>query len=185
MNLRRSTLSLLATAALLGGLTACGGDDEPAAAEQASGTAATGTTDAAAGGDAAAGDAGAGGVDAMAGNNAPGTGADAYKSDDPYVPGNTKATEGPKEIVAADVAFVSKTYKAKAGETWTFRNADVLNHNVQTDDEDPNYKNPMKFKSPDAAGGQKVTFKMPTKPGKYKVLCYYHQNMTATVTVTK
>lgn len=173
MNLRRSTLSLLATAALLGGLTACGGDDEPAAAEQASGTAATGTTDAAAGSNAAAGEAGL----------EPGTGADAYKADDPFVSGNVKIPDVPKTIAAAGLIFTKKAYTAKPGETWTFHNADIALHNVQTDDEDPNFKNPAKFKSPDAEPGKKVTFKMPAKKGKYHLVCIYHGGMTADLTI--
>jgi plastocyanin len=182
MNLRRATLSLLTTAALLGGVTACGGgDDEPAAAEQASATGTTTDTGAAAGaGDAAAGGEAAGGVDAMAGNNAPGTGADAYKADDPFVAGNVKVADLPLTISAAGMAFTKQKFTAKPGQEWTFNNADIAIHNVQTDDAE---KNPMKFKSPDANPGQKVKFKMPTKKGTYKVLCYYHQAMTATITV--
>lgn len=176
MNLRRSALSLLATAALLGGLTACGGgDDEPAAAEQASGTAATGTTDAAAGGDAAAGE--PSGVDAMAGNSAPGTGADAYDPNDPFV-GNKTVKAPPLTVVTASFAFTPKKITVKPGEEWTLDNQDIATHNIET-----RGKNPGKIKSPDALPGKKATFKMPTKKGTYKTVCFYHQAMELDIVV--
>jgi plastocyanin len=118
-------------------------------------------------------------------DTAPGTCADAYKPDDPFVAGNTKVPDMPKTISAAGLAFTKSAYKAHPGEMWTFNNADIATHNVQTDNEDPNFKNPMKFKSKDAAPGKKVKFKMPTKAGKYHILCYYHQSMTAVLTVKK
>jgi plastocyanin len=170
MNLRRSALSLLATTALLGGLTACGGgDDEPAAAEQASGTAATGTTDAAGGDD--------GGVDAMAGNNAPGTGADAYDPNDPFV-GNKSVKAPPLTVVTASFAFTPKKITVKPGEQWTLDNQDIATHNIET-----RGKNPGKIKSPDALPGKKATFKMPTKKGTYKTVCFYHQAMELDIVV--
>jgi len=39
--------------------------------------------------------------------------------------------------------------------------------------------------APDVDRGEKKTFKMPTKPGTYKVVCFYHAQMTATITVKK
>ena len=174
MNLRRATLSLLTTAALLGGLAACGGDDEPEAAAQGDSTAAS----PAAGADAAASAAPAAGME-------PGTGADAYKADDPFVSGNVKIPDVPLTIAAAGLAFTKTSYTAKAGSKWTFNNADIAKHNVSSDDGDPAFKNPAKFKSPDADPGKKVTFTMPAKPGKYHIVCDYHGGMTADLTITK
>ena len=118
-------------------------------------------------------------------DTAPGVCGDAYKPDDPFVAGNTKVKDMPKTISAAGLAFTKAKYKAHPGEKWTFNNADIATHNVQTDNEDPNFKNPMKFKSKDALPGKKVTFKMPKKAGKYHILCYYHQSMTAQLIIKK
>jgi plastocyanin len=168
----RSALGAVATVTLLTSLAACGGGGDNAT--QAAGAAP------AAGADATTA---AGGVAAMAGNGAPGTGADAYKADDPFVSGNVKIPDVPKTIAAAGLAFTKTAYTAKPGEMWTFNNADIALHNVQSDDTDPNFKNPAKFKSPDAAPGKKVTFKMPMKKGTYHIVCIYHGGMTGTLKI--
>lgn len=180
MNVRRA-FGAVATASLLVSLAACGGGDDNAT--QAAGAAAAPAADAGAAPAADASAPAAGGVDAMAGNSAPGTGADAYKADDPFVSGNVKIPDAPKTISAAGLAFTKPTYTAKAGEMWTFNNADIALHNVQSDDTDPNFKEPAKFKSPDAAPGKKVTFKMPMKKGTYHIVCIYHGGMTGVLKV--
>lgn len=177
MNARKA-LSGLAALTLALSLTACGGGDEEAT--QAAGA---GAADAAApAADAGAPAADAAGAAPKAGLE-PGTGADAYKADDPFVSGNVKIPDVPKTIAAAGLAFTKTEFTAKPGETWTFHNADIALHNVQSDDTDPNFKNPAKFKSPDAEQGKKVKFKMPTKKGTYHIVCIYHGGMTGTLKI--
>jgi plastocyanin len=155
-----------AAVVLVAGLAACGGGDSKGSND---GTAGSGATPAA----------GSGGTD----NTAPGTGTDAYKTDDPYVSGQTTKA-APKTIVFSGFAFVPTTITAKPGEMWTEDNQDIATHNISS-------LAAAKAKgtggdiAPDVDPGKKATFKMPTKPGTYKVVCFYHQNMTATITVKK
>ncbi|HZE65205.1 MAG TPA: cupredoxin domain-containing protein [Sporichthyaceae bacterium] len=118
--------------------------------------------------------------------NAPGS-CDKYDPHDPFVPGGNKVGKAPAHtIVMADFAFTPTKITAKPGETWTEDNRDIAIHNISSE----NYLNKHKKGTgadiaPDVAPGSKATFKMPTKPGKYKVVCFYHQNMTATITIKK
>jgi plastocyanin len=131
--------------------------------------------------------AGLGGGHASAANtdcdpNAPGS-CDAYKPDDPFVPGGNKVSAAPpKTIVMADFAFTPTKITAAPGEMWTEDNRDVATHNLSTASKG-NARGKNGDIAPDVMAGQKAKFKMPTKKGKYKVVCYYHQNMTATITV--
>lgn len=177
MNLRRAA-SVLLTAALISGLAACGGDDEPEAAAQAD-SAAAGAGDAAATGtDAAAGTDAAGSTkDEMADNTSPGTGADAYDPNDPFV-GNKSVKAPPLTVVTASFAFTPTKITVKPGQKWTLDNQDIATHNIET-----RGANPGKIKSPDADPGKKVSFAMPTKKGTYKTVCFYHQAMELTIVV--
>jgi plastocyanin len=104
--------------------------------------------------------------------NSPGTGDDAYKSDDPFVDhGTGPAKIPPATIIAQSFKFFPTKLTAKPGQKLTLDNQDIAIHNVQT------LKGKVKVKSKDAAGGQKVTFKAPKAAGTYKVGCYYHQSM--------
>jgi plastocyanin len=114
---------------------------------------------------------------------APGTGADAYKTNDPYVSGQVTSA-APKTIVFSGFAFVPTKITAKAGEEWTEDNQDIATHNISTLAAAKASGTGGDI-APDVDPGKKATFKMPTKPGTYKVVCFYHQNMTATITVTK
>ena len=112
--------------------------------------------------------------------NAPGS-CDAYKPDDPFVPGNNKVGKAPpRTVVYADFAITPNKITAAPGEEWTEDNRDVATHNL-TNDKGAKQKNGDI--APDVMAGQKAKFKMPSKKGKYKVVCYYHQNMTATITI--
>ncbi len=115
--------------------------------------------------------------------DSPGTGSDAYDPNDPFVPGGNKVSSAPPQtIVMADFAFVPTKITAAPGEEWTEDNRDVATHNVSTASKG-NDKGKNGDIAPDVMSGQKAKFKMPTKKGKYKVVCFYHQNMTATITV--
>lgn len=111
--------------------------------------------------------------------NAPGS-CDAYAPDDPFVPGGNKVSKAPpKTVVYADFAIVPSTIVAAPGEKWTEDNRDVATHNLTKDGK----KQKNGDVAPDVMAGQKATFTMPSKKGTYKVVCYYHQNMTATITI--
>ena len=156
MRLRTLTSAGIAIA-LAATLAACGGDDDKDSAATTSES------------------------QAPSDNSAPGTGDDAYKSDDKFVPGNNKISDIPaKTIIYADFKILPSKITAKAGEEWTEDNQDVATHNL-TEDKGAKQKNGDI--APDVMAGEKAKFKMPSKKGKYKVVCYYHQNMTATVTV--
>ncbi len=173
MNARKA-LSGLAALTLALTLTACGGDDE-ATATQATGTdaAATGTTDTAAaetGTDAAAATDGASTM-----SDTPGTGADAYAKDDPFV--GTKDVKAPaKTIVMASFNFTPKKITAKPGEVWKIDNQDIATHDVRTQDKKTIF-------SGDVLQGKKGSVKMPKKAGKYEAVCFYHQSMVLDITV--
>lgn len=169
-NIRMSRSAAIAAAVVLvAGLTACGSSGKDSASSSPA-AAAPASTPAAA--DPNANSPGAGSA------LSPGTGADAYKTDDPYVSGQ-KTSAPPKTIVMSGFAFVPTTFTAKPGEVWTEENDDIAIHNVQTDG-----TNPETFKAPDVNPGKKATFKMPTKPGTYHVICIYHPgSMKATITV--
>lgn len=154
MRLRTLTSAAVALA-LATTLAACGGDDEEDAAAQSESAA----TD----------------------NTAPGTGDDAYSADDKFVPGNNKITDIPaKTVIYADFKIFPEKISAKAGEEWTQDNQDVATHNL-TEDKGEKQKNGDI--SPDVMAGEKSKFTMPKKKGTYNVVCYYHQNMTATIDV--
>jgi plastocyanin len=92
----------------------------------------------------------------------------------------------PRTIVFANFAFVPATLTARAGEVWTERNDDVATHNIST----PAYLRAHPDSTggniaPDVDAGEQKTFTMPGKPGTYQVVCFYHQKMTATITITK
>ncbi|HEY2834456.1 MAG TPA: plastocyanin/azurin family copper-binding protein [Sporichthyaceae bacterium] len=92
----------------------------------------------------------------------------------------------PRTIVFADFAFLPTTITAMPGDTWTEENDDVATHNISTEAylrANPNSSGGDI--APDVDAGQKKTFKMPTKPGTYKVVCFYHRKMTATITIKK
>ena len=158
------TASAAAAVVLVAGLAACGGGDSKDTATSVNTPAATSA-----------------GTD----NTSPGTGADAYKTNDPYVTGQvTKAA--PKTIVFSGFAFVPTEITAKPGEEWTEDNQDIATHNISSEKFlAANPKSKGGDIAPDVDPGKKATFKMPTKPGTYKVVCFYHQNMTATITVKK
>jgi plastocyanin len=160
MRITRATHAAAAIV-LVAGLAACGGGDSKDTSSVASVAPTSAGTD----------------------NTAPGTGADAYKTDDPYVSGQT-TTAAPKTIVFSGFAFVPTTITAKPGEEWTEDNQDIATHNISTEAA-AKAKGTGGDIAPDVDPGKKATFKMPTKPGKYKVVCFYHQQMTATITVKK
>jgi plastocyanin len=171
MKLRRA-VSGFAVAALVSTLAACGGGDEAAPVAQEAPAAAAGA-------DAAAAPAAAGGVDAMAGNSAPGTGADAYAADDPFV-GTKEVKAVPGTIIMQTFAFTPKKITSKPGQVWKIENQDIAIHDVRTTD-----KAKTIFSGDVSPSGGKGTVKMPTKPGKYKAVCFYHQSMELDVTVKK
>jgi plastocyanin len=157
--------SAAAVVVLTAGLAACGGggDKDSNVASSAPPASGTGTAD----------------------DNSPGTGADAYKTNDPYVSGQVSKAP-PHTIVMANFAFIPTSITAKPGEVWTEENDDVATHNVSSEaylKANPNSSGGDI--APDVDAGQKKTFKMPTKPGTYRVVCFYHQRMTATITVKK
>jgi len=129
---------------------------------------------------------GAGTASAACDPNAPGS-CDKYNPNDPFVPGNNKAGKVPAHtIVFADFAISPAKITAKPGEKWTEDNRDIATHNISS--EAYLAKHPKSTGAdiaPDVAPGAKATFKMPKKPGTYKVVCFYHQNMTATITIKK
>jgi plastocyanin len=129
---------------------------------------------------------GAGTASAACDPNAPGS-CDKYNPNDPFVPGGNKVSKAPPHtIVMADFAFTPTKITAKPGEVWTEDNRDIATHNISS--EGYLKKHPKSTGAdiaPDVDPGKKATFKMPTKPGKYKVVCFYHQNMTATITIKK
>jgi len=158
------TASAATAIVLVAGLAACGGGDSKSSNDVASSAAPTSA-----------------GTD----NMAPGTGADAYKTNDPYVSGQVKSA-GAKTIVFSGFAFIPTKITAKPGETWTEDNQDIATHNISSDTYlTAHPKSKGGDIAPDVDPGKKATFKMPTKPGTYKVTCFYHQNMTATITVKK
>jgi plastocyanin len=110
--------------------------------------------------------------------DSPGTGGDAYKPGDPFVDNGEAPTNIPAAtIIAKSFALYPATLKATPGQEITFDNEDVATHNIQT------LEGKVKIKSPDAVQHSKVTFKVPTKAGKYDVGCYYHQSMVMTIVV--
>lgn len=172
--MRISTLASAGIAvALVATLAACGGDDKDSAAQ--------GGTDTSAGAPADP-NADSPGAGAPADANANSPGSEGYDPNDQFANAVCPKKEPAKTIVASGFTFCGKAYAAKSGEKWTFDNPDVALHNIATDDLE---KNPMKFKSPDVESKQKVTFNMPKKKGKYKMVCDYHVgSMTADVTIT-
>jgi plastocyanin len=118
--------------------------------------------------------------------NAPGS-CDKYDPHDPFVPGGNKVGKAPPHtIVFADFAITPAKITAKPGESWTEDNRDVATHNVTSEKwVNKNKKGTGGDIAPDVAPGAKATFKMPKKPGTYQVVCFYHQNMTATITIKK
>jgi plastocyanin len=163
-------MTLTVVAALLAGLAACGGG-----ADQVTATSAIppGTTEI------------HGTVAPLAsrqpvalGDTAPGV-RDPYKTSDPYFRPQVHSAP-PRTIVMTEFEFLPTDVTAKPGETWTEDNEDVALHNIQTVG-----KNPEEMVSPDVLPGQKATFKMPTKPGKYFMVCIYHQYMVVRVTIKK
>jgi plastocyanin len=120
----------------------------------------------------------------VAGLAACGGGADRSNSNGPASPGGGSAP--PRTIVFANFAFVPTAITARAGDTWTEENDDVATHNISS--EAYLRANPDSTGgdlAPDVDPGQKKTFTMPTRAGTYKVVCFYHQKMTATITITK
>jgi plastocyanin len=109
--------------------------------------------------------------------NSPGAGSYADRSNQQQASGgDVKAP--PLTIVMKNIAFYPRQIVAKPGATWTEDNEDTATHNVATDG-----KNPEKLKAPDVTAGKKATFQMPTKPGKYHLVCNYHQSMKITLTI--
>jgi plastocyanin len=161
MRIKRATHASAAIV-LVAGLAACGGGGSKDTATSGASTTPT---------------------SAGTGNTAPGTGADAYKTNDPYVSGQV-TTAAPKTIVFSGFAFVPTKITAKPGEEWTEDNQDIATHNISTEAA-ARAKGTGGDIAPDVDPGKKATFKMPTKPGTYKVVCFYHQQMTATITVKK
>jgi plastocyanin len=111
-------------------------------------------------------------------------GAGDRQNDNTVAPGPASAP--PRTIVFANFAFVPAAITARVGEVWTERNDDVATHNIST----PAYLRAHPDSSggniaPDVDAGQQKTFTMPNKPGTYRVVCFYHQKMTATITITK
>lgn len=158
-----------AAAVLAVSLAACGGDDDSATAQDA-------------GAPAAGGEPGA----EVPGGLSPGTGDDAYDPGDQYA--NPGAACGDKEpantITMSGLAFCSDTYTGKAGSQWTAVNKEPIKHNVASDDT-AKPKPPAKFKSADLDAEGEVKFKVPTKKGKYTIICDYHPgSMTATLTLS-
>jgi plastocyanin len=84
----------------------------------------------------------------------------------------------PQTIVMKNITFYPRQITAKPGSTWTEDNEDSATHNVATDG-----KNPETLKAADVAPGKKATFTMPTKPGKYHLVCNYHPSMKITLTI--
>ena len=117
--------------------------------------------------------------------NAPGS-CDAYKKDDPFVDHGDKKVAAKNTVLMSSFAFTPLTITGKPGEAWTEDNQDVATHNITTD---KLAKKPGKGTggdiAPDVMPGKKATFKMPKKPGTYKTVCFYHQNMTLTIIVKK
>jgi plastocyanin len=110
--------------------------------------------------------------------NSPGTGGDAYKEGDPFVDQGKEPTNIPAgTVVAQSFKFFPDKLNATPGQELTLDNQDVAIHNVQTDGKKP------KIKSADAESKQKVTFKAPTKAGKYEAFCFYHQSMLVDIIV--
>jgi plastocyanin len=113
-----------------------------------------------------------------------GCGGGSSHGDNSVAPGPVSAP--PRTIVFANFAFVPATITARAGAVWTEENDDVATHNISTaaflkahpDSSGGNI-------APDVDAGEKKTFTMPSKPGTYQVVCFYHQKMTATITITK
>lgn len=85
----------------------------------------------------------------------------------------------PRTIVAQRLAFHPRKLVVRPGTKVAFENCDITIHNVQTW---PERKGP-RITSPDARPGDTVRFKVPRKPGRYQVICVYHQSMTATIVV--
>jgi len=83
-------------------------------------------------------------------------------------------------------AFFPTTITGKPGEEWTEDNQDIAAHNITTMDRAKHLKNKNDTGgdiAPDVMGGQKAKFKLPTKPGTYKTVCFYHQQMILTIKV--
>jgi|GEM_PF-506451 len=158
---------------LTAGLSACGGGG---GTESASGGTSSATSPTASA-NPNANSPGAGGA------LSPGTGSDAYKATDPYV--NAQKTSAPaKTIVMSGFAFIPTEVTVKPGEVWTEENDDPATHNITTEKLAAK-KGTGGDIAPDVGANQKKTFKMPTKPGTYKTVCYYHQNMVLTIVVKK
>lgn len=112
--------------------------------------------------------------------NSPGTGGDAYKSDDPFVDhGNKPKKIAANTIVAQSFQLFPGKLTTTPGHKIVFDNQDIAIHNIQT------LKGKVKVKSPDAQPGKKVAFKAPKKAGIYNVGCYYHQSMVMKLIVKK
>jgi plastocyanin len=117
--------------------------------------------------------------------NAPGS-CDKYHSDDPYVGGGQVTKAAPKTVVMTNFSFLPATVIGKPGEVWTEDNEDIATHNITTQKRADHPKSKADTGgdiAPDVMSHQKKTFKMPTKPGTYKSVCFYHQNMVLTIVV--
>ncbi|HEX3827095.1 MAG TPA: plastocyanin/azurin family copper-binding protein [Sporichthyaceae bacterium] len=124
--------------------------------------------------------------DAPCDPNAPGS-CDKYKPGDPFVDDGKPPVPGPKTIVMKTFTIFPATVTGKPGEEWTEDNRDIATHNLTTMTDLDKHKGDKKYTggniAPDVMGGQKAKFKMPKKPGTYKMVCFYHQQMQLTVHV--
>jgi len=116
--------------------------------------------------------------------NAPGS-CDKYSQNDPYVHGQVNKAPA-KTIVMSNFTFIPDKVTVKAGDKWTEDNEDVATHNITTAklaEKPPNKNYTGGDIAPDVMSKEKKTFKMPTKKGTYKTVCFYHQNMALTIIV--
>jgi plastocyanin len=115
--------------------------------------------------------------------NAPGS-CDKYDPNDPFVNGKTGPVAA-KTVQMSGFAFQPTTITGSPGETWTEDNEDVATHNITTEKVASTSTGNQTGGdiAPDVMSKQKKTFKMPTKPGTYKTVCFYHQDMKLTIIV--
>lgn len=163
MNMRRAGAAFAATL-LAVSLAACGGDDDGATAQDAAAPAAGAEPGAAEPGAAEPGAAEPGAAGGAAGGEAP-----------------------PKTLVMADFAFMPTEFTVAPSEKWTVDNQDVALHDARSAELGEMQEVPKAKQKPiwsgDVAAGAKGAVTWPAEAGKYEFVCYYHQNMTGTVTV--
>ncbi len=95
----------------------------------------------------------------------------------PAPSGTPSATPGARTILMQGYAYVPASVTVAPGEVWTLDNRDDTVHNLQTTEPEP------VLVGGGVRPGSTASIAMPTAPGTYSAVCFYHSAMRLQITV--